>query len=150
MIHSLGFNRSAASEFLAASCSLQHYSYKLTCNLINFKKDFIPAMISKGAAAADSAMIIIDASPGNFESGFNKRGQTREHLIIIRALGCSKIIVAVNKMDSVQFNQDRFNQIKAEVGAFLASIGFAKVLFENEPYGWTTYDCNNFYHGYQI
>ena len=83
-------------------------------------------MISKGAAAADSAMIIIDASPGNFESGFNKRGQTREHLIIIRALGCSKIIVAVNKMDSVQFNQDRFNQIKAEVGAFLASIGFSK------------------------
>ena len=91
-------------------------------------------MISKGAAAADSAMIIIDASPGNFESGFNKRGQTREHLIIIRALGCSKIIVAVNKMDSVQFNQDRFNQIKAEVGAFLASIGFSKVLFEFTPY----------------
>ena len=111
-------------------------------------------MISKGAAAADSAMIIIDASPGNFESGFNKRGQTREHLIIIRALGCSKIIVAVNKMDSVQFNQDRFNQIKAEVGAFLASIGFAKVLFENATYMAgslmiaiifiieTKYDCN--------
>ena len=53
-------------------------------------KDFVPAMISRGAASADSAMIILDSSLGNFEAGFERRGQTREHLIILRALGCRK------------------------------------------------------------
>ena len=38
-------------------------------------KDFVPAMISRGAASADSGLVILDASLGNFEAGFERRGQ---------------------------------------------------------------------------
>jgi len=92
-------------------------------------KDFVPAMISRGAASSDSGLVILDASIGNFESGFERRGQTREHLIILRALGCASLIVAVNKMDAVQWSRERFDQIKSDVNGFLKSIGFAKTKF---------------------
>ena len=86
-------------------------------------------MISRGAASADSGLVILDASLGNFEAGFERRGQTREHLIILRALGCSSLIVAVNKMDSCEWSQTRFDQIKKDVSSFLKTIGFTKTQF---------------------
>jgi len=92
-------------------------------------KDFVPAMISRGAASADSGLVILDASLGNFEAGFERRGQTREHLIILRALGCSSLIVAINKMDSCEWSQARFDQIKKDVNSFLKTIGFTKTQF---------------------
>ena len=55
-------------------------------------KDFVPAMITNGAAACDLAMVIIDASVGKFEAGFSKGGQTREHIFLTRGLGCSRLI----------------------------------------------------------
>lgn len=63
-------------------------------------RDFIPAMIS-GAAQADVALMVVDGSPGEFEAGFERGGQTREHAWLVRSLGVKEIVVGVNKMDTV-------------------------------------------------
>ena len=63
-------------------------------------KDFIPNMIS-GAAQADCALLVVDAATGEFEAGFERGGQTREHLLLVRSLGVSQVVIAVNKLDQV-------------------------------------------------
>lgn len=65
-------------------------------------KDFIPNMIS-GATQADCALLVVDAATGEFEAGFDRGGQTREHLVLVRSLGVSQVVVAVNKLDQVNF-----------------------------------------------
>ena len=87
-------------------------------------KDFVPNMIS-GATQADAAILVIDASIGSFEAGMDgSKGQTREHAQLIRSFGVEQIIVAVNKMDVVEYSKERFDLIRQQVGVFLRSCGF--------------------------
>ena len=64
-------------------------------------KDFIPNMIS-GAAQADCALLVVDSATGEFEAGFERGGQTREHIVLVRSLGVGQVVVAVNKLDMVK------------------------------------------------
>src|SRR5271170_104807 len=84
-------------------------------------RDFIPNMIA-GASQADFAVLVIDASIGSFESGL--RGQTREHALLVRSMGVQRIIIAINKLDTVSWSQDRFAEISQQVSAFLTAAGF--------------------------
>ncbi|XP_020876715.1 HBS1-like protein isoform X1 [Arabidopsis lyrata subsp. lyrata] len=87
-------------------------------------KDFVPNMIA-GATQADAAILVIDASVGAFEAGFdNLKGQTREHARVLRGFGVEQVIVAVNKMDIVGYSKERFDLIKQHVGSFLQSCRF--------------------------
>jgi sulfate adenylyltransferase large subunit len=67
-----------------------------------------------GASTADLAVILLDARQGVVE-------QTRRHAYIVSILGIPHVTVAVNKMDLVDWSQERFEQIAAE----LESLGLA-------------------------
>ncbi|KAI0494807.1 hypothetical protein KFK09_024950 [Dendrobium nobile] len=88
-------------------------------------KDFVPNMIS-GAAQADAAVLVIDASVGSFEAGMEGSGfgQTREHAQLMRSFGVEQLLVAINKMDLVAYKKERFDFIKTQLGSFLRSCGF--------------------------
>ncbi|KAG6833838.1 hypothetical protein H0H87_011772 [Tephrocybe sp. NHM501043] len=86
-------------------------------------KDFIPNMIS-GASQADCALLVVDATNGEFEAGFERGGQTREHLLLVRSLGVAQVIVAVNKLDQVSWEKDRYNEICSILRPFLIQSGF--------------------------
>lgn len=86
-------------------------------------KMFVPNMIN-GVAQADVAILLITARKGEFESGFEKNGQTKEHAFLAKALGVKKVIVAVNKMDDITVNwdQERYRYIKSDVSKYLRDI----------------------------
>ncbi|KAI2633384.1 hypothetical protein GGS21DRAFT_520491 [Xylaria nigripes] len=84
-------------------------------------RDFIPNMIA-GASQADFAILVVDATTGAFEAGL--KGQTREHSLLLRSMGVSRIIVAVNKLDAVAWSKERFDEISQQVSGFLVATGF--------------------------
>lgn len=86
-------------------------------------KDFIPNMIS-GATQADVALLVVDATRGEFETGFEQGGQTREHALLVRSLGVSQLAVVINKMDTVNWSKDRFDEIVGKLSGFLKRAGF--------------------------
>ncbi|KAF2494519.1 elongation factor 1 alpha [Lophium mytilinum] len=85
-------------------------------------QDFIPNMIA-GASQADFAVLVIDAGINSFESGL--KGQTKEHAMLVRSMGVQRLVVAVNKMDTVQWSKERFDEISQQMTAFLVSASFA-------------------------
>ncbi|KAF9651276.1 hypothetical protein BDM02DRAFT_3091701 [Thelephora ganbajun] len=86
-------------------------------------RDFVPNMIS-GASQADCALLVVGASTGEFEAGFDRGGQTREHLVLVRSLGVSQVVVAVNKLDVVEWDQSRYTEIVDALKPFLLQTGF--------------------------
>lgn len=80
-------------------------------------------MIS-GASQADVALLVVDATRGEFESGFDQGGQTREHAILVRSLGVTQLIVVVNKLDTVEWSKRRFNEILDKLRPFLLTVGY--------------------------
>ena len=88
-------------------------------------QNYVPNMIM-GAAMADIGALVIAAKKGEFESGFDRGGQTLEHMLLAKSLGIQKLIVVVNKMDepSVRWSKERYEQIKADLTPFLNRYGF--------------------------
>jgi elongation factor 1-alpha len=88
-------------------------------------RDFIKNMIT-GTSQADVAMLTIASGVGEFEAGYAKNGQTREHALLAYTLGVKQMICAINKMDdkSVNYDEKRYNEIKDEMTKFLGKCGY--------------------------
>ncbi|CDJ37895.1 G1 to S phase transition protein, putative [Eimeria tenella] len=88
-------------------------------------KAFVPNMI-EGAAQADVGVLIISARKGEFETGFEKGGQTREHTLLAKTLGVCQLVVAVNKMDesTCQWSEERYREIQRKTKTFFQNCGF--------------------------
>ncbi len=93
-------------------------------------RDFVKNMIT-GASQADAALLVVSAKQGEFEAGVGATGQTREHVFLIKVLGVKQIVVAVNKMDTVDYSEERYNKVKEETEKLLKTVGYdtSKMLF---------------------
>ena len=78
-------------------------------------KQFLKNMVS-GAAGADAVVLVVDAHEG-------VQDQTRRHAYLLRLLGIRRIIVAINKMDLAGYGEERYQEVRREVAAYLRSIG---------------------------
>ncbi|KAL3909095.1 MAG: hypothetical protein SGARI_002768 [Bacillariaceae sp.] len=88
-------------------------------------KNYVPNMIM-GASQADVGVLVISARKGEFETGFDRGGQTREHAMLAKTLGVSYLVVVVNKMDdpTVNWSKDRYDECVKKLRPFLKGCGF--------------------------
>lgn len=93
-------------------------------------RDFIKNMIT-GASEADASILVVSVKPGETEAATEPGGQAREHAFLSRTLGVGQIVVALNKMDDVNYSEARFNEVKEIVEKMLKMVGYntAKVGF---------------------
>lgn len=86
-------------------------------------RDFIKNMIT-GTSQADCAILVVASSVGEFEAGISKNGQTREHALLAFTLGVRQLIIAVNKMDAVNYDEKRFQEISREMKSYIKKVGY--------------------------
>lgn len=78
-------------------------------------EEFLRNMVT-GASDADGALLVVDAAQGVGE-------QTRRHALLLELIGVRQVVVAINKMDRVQYDERRYAEIRAELDTLLARIG---------------------------
>ena len=83
-----------------------------------------------GASTASAAIVLIDASQLNFdEKPLQLLPQTKRHSAILRQLNCPHILVAVNKMDLLDYSEEKFNAIMEAYRQLAARLGLKEVHF---------------------
>ena len=86
-------------------------------------RDYIKNMIT-GTSQADAAVLVIGSGKGEFEAGISKEGQTREHALLAFTMGVKQMVVVCNKMDAVEYSEERFEEIKKKVSKYLEKVGY--------------------------
>lgn len=86
-------------------------------------KSYVPNMIS-GAVQADVAILVISARTGEFEAGFDRGGQTREHAMLAKSAGVKQLIIVINKMDLSNYDKKRYDECVSKLKPFLKTVGF--------------------------
>ncbi|KID67687.1 Protein synthesis factor, GTP-binding protein, partial [Metarhizium hybridum] len=88
-------------------------------------KTYVPNMIG-GASQADVGILVISARKGEYETGFERGGQTREHAMLAKTQGVNKLIVVINKMDdpTVEWSQERYTECTTKLSQFLKGTGY--------------------------
>ncbi|RJS98093.1 translation elongation factor EF-1 subunit alpha [Halococcus sp. IIIV-5B] len=80
-------------------------------------RDFVKNMIT-GASQADNAVLVVAADDG-------VQPQTQEHVFLARTLGIDQLIVAINKMDLVDYEESRYHEAVEEVKGLLGQVNFS-------------------------
>ncbi len=80
-------------------------------------KDFIKNMIT-GASQADAGVLVVAATDEELQP------QTKEHVFLSKTLGVNQLIIAVNKMDAVKYDQGKFNKMKDMISNLIKSVGY--------------------------
>ncbi|MHA2363146.1 MAG: GTP-binding protein [Candidatus Hodarchaeales archaeon] len=123
------------SRGLTINISFQEFkTKKYIYNLIDAPghSDFVKNMIT-GASQADAAILMVSARKGEFEDGTksagaatgkyaNVIGMTTEHMLLLVSLGITNIVVSINKMDAMNWDQARYEQIKTHVTKMLTQL----------------------------
>jgi peptide chain release factor subunit 3 len=88
-------------------------------------KNYVPNMV-QGASQADVGILVISARKGEYETGFEKGGQTREHAMLAKTQGVNKLVVVVNKMDdpTVEWAEERYKECTTKLTQFLKGLGY--------------------------
>ncbi len=79
-------------------------------------RDFVKNMIT-GASQADVGILVVAASEGVME-------QTKEHVFLCRTMGVNQLAVCINKMDMVNYSQEKFEEVKKAVSELLKSVQY--------------------------
>ena len=79
-------------------------------------RDFVKNMIT-GASQADAGVLVVAADDGVMP-------QTKEHVFLSKTLGINQLIIAINKMDLVDYSEDKYNELKEEVSNLIKTVGF--------------------------
>ncbi len=79
-------------------------------------RDFVKNMIT-GASQADAAVLVVSGKDG-------VQPQTKEHAFLAKVLGINQLIVLISKMDAINYDESKFNEVKDQVEKLLKSIGY--------------------------
>lgn len=117
--------RSRGKTINLGRCQFESEIYRYTILDAPGHRQYVPNMI-EGVTQADIAVLIISARTGEFEAGFDKDGQTREHLLLCKTFGVTKVVVAINKMDdsTVNWNQSRYDDICSKITMYAKSLKY--------------------------
>lgn len=94
-------------------------------------KNYVPHMIG-GASQADIGILVISARKGEFETGFERGGQTREHAMLAKTSGVRQMVVVINKLDDPSvlnsdgsWSLDRYTECKTKLEPYLRQVGWS-------------------------
>ena len=127
-------NKQEREKGITIDCTTKEFytdSYHYTIVDAPGHRDYIKNMIT-GAGCADIALLLVPAEAGGFEKAIAKgdhktgeiQGQTRQHARLLGLLGVEQLIIGINKMDSCDWSESRFNEIKEEITKMIKSAGF--------------------------
>lgn len=111
--------------------TLKYGEYQYHITDVPGTKKAVTADLIHAIGLSDIAVLVIDCGIDGFENGFNLNGQIIEHCILASSLKVKKLIIAMNKLDTIDWNEERFQDIKRELLPFLNNIGF-----ENDQIDW--------------
>ncbi|MBZ9570013.1 translation elongation factor EF-1 subunit alpha [Methanobrevibacter sp. TMH8] len=116
LMDKLGEERERGVTIDLAHAKFETPKYEYTIVDCPGHRDFVKNMIT-GASQADAAVLVVDVVDG-------VQPQTKEHIYLSMTLGIRQLIIAINKMDLVDYAEDKFNAVKDEVSALISGIGF--------------------------